>query len=712
MLDFSLKIFFEFISILADTSIYLLFGFFLAGLLHVYLPPEKITRFFGKRDLRSVFNASLFGVPLPLCSCSVLPTAISLRKNGASKGSVFSFLISTPETSVPSIGISLALLDPLMTIFRPIAAFITAILAGLGVNIIDRNDINSSELSDDVTEQSPGSEPVESSSAREDAEAETTMGKVSRGLKYSFIELLNDIAPWLVIGIFAAAVISALIPQDFFAGSLGRGIWPMLLMLAVGLPLYVCAEGSTPIAAALILKGLSPGAAFVFLLAGPATNIGSLIVLSQYFSRKILTIYLAAIALMALLLGGLLNSLYSVLDLDISATLGTAAEIIPGWFKGITTVIFVALLHRSLASTGQYTRFWTWCKKATGWTGTKLVRVLAAIVIIFYIADGLFVVPAGSEGMSIQFGKVTRSELGPGLYYRLPTPFGNSVIVKTGLVQSLEIGFRRTDDERNALLYKTQPETQLVGEILDELPYKDMPEESLLLAGDENLIDLDCTVHYRIEDAYQATFKVDNIEQLLRELVTYHLLKEISTREVPDKLTRERVEFETNVAASLQRAASELNIGVEILHLNVIYAHPPDVVHSSYRDVASAMEDKYRLMNLAQADSISKIVSAHSKATRQMQTAQADSAENVCLAVGESDRFLNIARMTQKRRQDQQFRMNAEAAESTLVEIEKILMLTKTSQTLDLILIPKSENILENLPPEVLERLQTSIGTP
>ncbi len=708
MLNFFLTIFSEVFTIIADTSVYLFFGFLLAGLINVYLPPEKVAKFFGKRDMRSVMNASLFGLPLPLCSCSVLPTAIALRKGGASKGSVFSFLISTPETSVPSIGISFALLDPLMTIFRPIAAFLTAILAGFGINIIDRKE----SVSEENSVEKENSNNLESAFGADNSNEETTSHKLLRAVHFTFVDLLDDLAPWLIIGIFAAGVISAIVPESFFSGYLSSGITPMLLMLAIGLPLYVCAEGSTPIAAALILKGLSPGAAFVFLLVGPATNIGSLVVLSKFFSKKVLALYLTTIAIMALVLGGILNTLYSFFNISIAATVGSASSIIPSWLRIGAAVLLTVMLAISLYKTNQYSRIWNWSKSTLGWTGGRLVKALLILIAIVYLSDGLFVVPAGGTGMSMTFGKVTRSELAPGLYYRLPTPFGQHAIIQTDLIRSLEIGFRRTADVVSAVSQPVSTPIMLKGEKLDKLSEQDMPKESELLAGDENLIDMDITIHYRIDNAYKAAFKIDNIEQLLRELATYHVLLDISTRQVSDELTAERADFEIDVANMLQKSIDDIQIGLEIIRVNVVYGHPPDVVHSAFRDVASAMEDKFRLVNLAQTDSISSVASARSSVKKRLSAAQADSAKIVSVAVGESNRFTSISTSVKSRRRDQEFRMNAEAAESTLVNLEKILVLTDDSGTLDLIIMPESIGNIDNLPPEVIQKLQSSYGSP
>jgi uncharacterized membrane protein YraQ (UPF0718 family) len=364
-MSFLLDILVETGKILAQSSLYLLFGFFLAGLIHVFLPEKKVTKYLGKRSFRSVFNAGLLGVPLPLCSCSVVPTAVALRKNGASRGSTMSFLISTPETGVDSIGISLALLDPLLTIFRPLAAFITAITAGLAANFLEKNSPPEAlPLNNNSNTHSSGACCCHNGELQKKAKN----GKLRLALRYSFGELLNDLAGWLVIGLIAAAMISILIPEDFFTGTqLGRGFWPMLLMLLVGIPLYICATASTPIAAALILKGLSPGAALVFLLAGPATNIGALLMLSKYFERKFIILYLVTISVMSLALGGLLNLIYSIFAINVRATLGSAQEFIPAWAELAGAIVLSLLILRSLIVTRADRKVLQFCQQKTRW---------------------------------------------------------------------------------------------------------------------------------------------------------------------------------------------------------------------------------------------------------------------------------------------------------------------------------------------------------
>jgi uncharacterized membrane protein YraQ (UPF0718 family)/copper chaperone CopZ len=274
---------------------YLMLGFLFAGILYVYFPREKVTRYLGGNNLRSVINAALIGVPLPLCSCGVIPAGISFYKSGSSRGSTVSFLISTPQTGVDSIMATGSLLGWAFAIVRPIVAFLTGILGGLLTNLAFRNE---------------NSKPVQKVVDLNGSEEEFHYRNKFFGmLRYAYVDFLQDIAKWLLIGLLLAGLISVLIPDDFFTRYLGNNLVSMLLILLVAVPLYVCATGSIPIAAVLMMKGLSPGAALVFLMAGPATNVATMTVIGKVMGKKVLGMYMVSIIGGALLSGILIDLL-------------------------------------------------------------------------------------------------------------------------------------------------------------------------------------------------------------------------------------------------------------------------------------------------------------------------------------------------------------------------------------------------------------------
>jgi len=279
----------DFVKILSEMSPYLLLGFFFAGLLYAFIPKNKIEQYFNGSLLKSSAFASFFGIPLPLCSCGVIPTGMAFFKNGASKGGTVSFLISTPQTGVDSMLATFSLMGLPFAIIRPLAALVTGITGGLVTGVVTKNEHDTKTFQPDTE--------VRKSLAQ----------KITDVFRYGFVEFIQDISKWLVIGLVLAAIISALIPNDFFELLNLPPILQMLLILLVSIPLYICATGSIPLAAVLIMKGISPGAAFVLLMAGPATNAATITMIGNVLGRKSLLAYLAVIITGALGIGLLID---------------------------------------------------------------------------------------------------------------------------------------------------------------------------------------------------------------------------------------------------------------------------------------------------------------------------------------------------------------------------------------------------------------------
>ncbi|MBR6538613.1 MAG: permease [Bacteroides sp.] len=277
---------FTFLNLLNEMSPYLLLGFLVAGILHAFVPQQIYTRHLSKNNFRSVLMAALFGIPLPLCSCGVIPTAMSLRKNGASRGATVAFLISTPQTGVDSILATWSLMGAPFAIIRPFVAFITSLFGGTLVNQFCKNDIN------------VGEEVL-----RTEAKPKNFIQRCMQALRYGYVDMMQDIGKWLVLGLVIAGLITLLLPDDFFTAFRNYPILNMLIVLAFAVPMYLCATESIPIAVALMLKGLTPGAALVLLMAGPATSMASILVVSKVLKRKVLFLYLLTIIGGAILFG-------------------------------------------------------------------------------------------------------------------------------------------------------------------------------------------------------------------------------------------------------------------------------------------------------------------------------------------------------------------------------------------------------------------------
>ena len=265
------------LELLNEMTPYLLLGLFIAGILHEFVPRRIYANRLSGNNFSSVLWAALFGIPLPLCSCGVIPTAASLRREGASKGATVSFLVSTPQTGVDSILATASLLGIPFAIMRPLAALVTALAGGYAVNRLDKDDNWSS------------------TDCKEKRAKKSFWKKCAGVLHYGFIEMLQDVGKWIVIGLIIAAIITVAVPDNLFSLLNGYPLLNMLVILLISIPMYLCATGSIPIAAALMLKGLSPGAAFVLLMAGPATNMAAIFVINKILGKKSLVIYLASI---------------------------------------------------------------------------------------------------------------------------------------------------------------------------------------------------------------------------------------------------------------------------------------------------------------------------------------------------------------------------------------------------------------------------------
>ena len=311
---------------------YLLLGFLFAGILHVYFKSSGITKYMGKNNFRSIINASIFGVPLPLCSCGVIPTGVSLYRNGASKGAALSFLISTPQTGVDSILVTYSLLGLPFAVIRPIVAFITGILGGV-TNIVSGKAKNT-VVANQYTE----------------TPQYNNKSKLYKILRYGFVDFLQDIVKWLFIGLLLAALLSVLIPDNFFQDKIQSDFLGMIILLLISVPLYVCATASVPIAAVLIMKGLSPGAALVFLMAGPATNIATITVLRSVFGTKTLLSYLFTIIAGAILSGLFVDNFLPREWFPKINMIGNMHEhhLLPGWLMYASSTILLLLLFNGL----------------------------------------------------------------------------------------------------------------------------------------------------------------------------------------------------------------------------------------------------------------------------------------------------------------------------------------------------------------------------
>jgi len=346
MREFLIDFVVSFWQTITDMAPFLLFGFLVAGLLAVFFRSEFVEKHLGGSGFLQVVKASIFGVPLPLCSCGVIPVAASLRKHGAGPGATTSFLISTPQTGVDSIMVTLSLLGPVFAVFRPLVAFVTGIIGGVLVNIFGEKE---PEVKGEIAPCDSGcmeemEHVVEASAAHDDtlgARTNRTLNRLRYALNYGFVVLPGDINKTLVVGLLIAAAISAVVPDDYFAGILGTGFLSMVVMMVIGIPIYVCATASVPIAAVLIMKGISPGAALVFLMTGPATNAATISTIWKIMGRRSAIIYLLTVAVSALAAGAVLNAIFAG-----NPVTGLSSEMwmVPQAARTVSAVLLIAIL--------------------------------------------------------------------------------------------------------------------------------------------------------------------------------------------------------------------------------------------------------------------------------------------------------------------------------------------------------------------------------
>jgi len=675
MIEFLTTVAGEIARVFYEGSLYILLGFLVAGLLHEFLPTEAIARHLGSEKPRSVILAALFGAPIPLCSCGVLPAAAALRRKGASRSSLLSFLISTPETGVDSVALTYGLMGPIMAVVRPVVAIVTGVVAGV-LSIVmpaDGDDEDATALDDiEIHDHDHGGEG--------DLPAPTSgpwRERAGRVTKYGFGTLLDEIAFWVVVGIGLTGVLSALIPDDFFSKVLGweSGLVPMLAMIVAGLPLYLCASASTPIAAALVLKGLSPGAALVFLLVGPATNAATMTVVGRLLGYRRLRVYLGSLIIVSLAAGTLLDMLAA--DAVRATTLAGGPDR-DAWGMATTKTsaafVFAALLLASFARTrfregmadvrDQTARLATAVRDfdPRSLLSPPLLAGGAVVLALASIPNLTLVVEPGQRGIVQRFGRVAAHDLEPGLYFHLPPPLGRGRAVSVDLVRQVSVGYR----------------TSTTG-LRDSVA-----EQSFYLTADENIIDLRSVVFYRVDDASRYALGVENADELIRSAARRALVAITSRTPIDTLYTSARGQTEREYSRLLAGRVESLGIGCEVLDARLLDVHAPSEVHDSFRDVASALEDREREILVGAGYAAERAAEATGEAAAVIELARAYAQRAVKLADASAEAFSGIAREHLRHPDLTETRLYLEALETSLEAPRKFVHGTRTSGDVDL----------------------------
>ncbi|CAM3573570.1 putative permease [Vibrio aerogenes CECT 7868] len=355
-----------FLDLWLDAAFWLILGLGVAGLLQTFVKSDYLGRHLKGQGLLPAVKAAVLGIPLPLCSCGVIPAAVGLRRAGASKGATTAFLISTPETGVDSIAVSYALLGPFMTVIRPVAAICSAIAAAVFVNLGERKKTAQAITIKTAVQYSMAAplatkasfspspqiqqahQPAPSCHCCHSKKTPSSLGgRIWQGQVYAFTELLGDLSLWLIVGLIASACVIAFVPENTLA-EISQGGWAMVIMALIGVPMYICASASTPLAAGLMLAGVSPGATLVFLLAGPATNVATLGIVRKEMGTRTLIGYLTGVIGVAIGFGYLTNFLVGFWQIDIGSELGHSHAFMPAWMVWSAALILAGLVLRDL----------------------------------------------------------------------------------------------------------------------------------------------------------------------------------------------------------------------------------------------------------------------------------------------------------------------------------------------------------------------------
>jgi HflK protein len=594
-----------------------------------------------------------------------------------------------------------------MTVFRPIAGVATAIAAGLATNLFGFPRVTEPPLEVDKTPAAadercqhacnPAGHDhahrhdqydhyVQQANSLPDRSAGGTIFDTTRRIiRYGFVELLDDVSWWLALGIVLSGVVVFAIPAQLFEGMWGGGIASMVLMLVLSIPLYTCASCSTPMAAALALKGLSPGAVLVFLLAGPATNIGSLVVLLRVLGRYAVAAYLVAVAIMTLAAGFALNAIYHAWGLDPRLTFGTAAGFVPDLVKEAGAVLLTGLVVLSMLRT-HVPNEWIWLRdRAAQLTGIAVTTrglgfAAAAGAAVLWLGSGFFTVEPGEIGIRLRFGRILASDLEPGLHFRLPWPFEKHQLIAQNLARRLEFGLppelSREEATRAQLRGRpafgsfTLPQQAASGVWFQK---ETAPGDSFLLTGDGNLIDLRSTAQYRIKDALAFAYNLAEPKALVQSTVLAALRSAIATRPIDAVYTTARAEIERETREAAQSMLDRYQAGIEVIAVSLLYDHPPEEVHNAFRDVASALEDKLRTINLANVFAVEKINQAKGEAAAMTEGALAFKEQRIAGAQAGADAFALRVEAYHRAPTLTKFRLQLETLEDVLPGMRKFV---------------------------------------
>jgi HflK protein len=653
--------------VLYEGALFILIGFAVAGAVHVLLDPDRIVRYLGERSLKAAAIAALLGAPIPLCSCGVLPMAMLLRRKGASRESTLSFLVTTPETGIDSIAITLAFFGPLFAIVRPLVAVVTGLVAAFVSLRRGPQENGTGTESDPVPEPSDPHHHADHETAEMPPTDAPLLHRAEaagrRATRFAFVELFDELGFWLALAILLTGVLSALLPPDFFSRIVPSSFAAMLVMVVLSIPLYVCASASTPLAALFVAKGASAGAALVFLLVGPATNAASIAAVARLFGRSFVRVYLGSIIGVAVAAGLLLDLLLPDLRSSVAIGAPEGPEYI-GVLKLIAALVLAWLLFDSLRRTGLrpgLSELGDNARAATRWLrGLRLRAVLtsraaqglALIWVLVTLAGGFSRVPIGERAIVQRFGALAGSPREPGLVFAAP------------LIDRVELV--RVDEVRQgAIGYRIGRGGTLAREpVLDE---------ALYVTADENVIDLHAEVQYRVSDPVRFRLGVEAPAEVLSALVRARLVEAMASRAIDFVYTSDRAEVEGWLLEHVRRDVEQSALGIDVLAVRLLDVHAPASVHDAFRDVASAHEDRLTTIHQANEYAAGVVAVARGEAVRLIAEAEGQATERVAQATGAAAAFTALAAEHQRAPRLTEDRLYLEASERVLPGARKVI---------------------------------------
>ena len=680
-----------FLTLLANSSGFLLLGLFAAGLVHAFAHRFESLRRSIPRGLKAIGFGIIAGFPLPVCSCGIVPIALALKRRHAHPETVASFVVSTPETSLDAVGLTAALLGLPFAFFRVLAGLTAALFAGIFViaaeawpSMREGHRGDEHEHDDDVEVHAPpewwrrltawtvkianewfGPSPTPSEVNTPAEPAPPSIRKrfrrtIVEAMRVGFVETLDEIAWMLLLGFAASALILAFLPDDFAARIPGGIAGQTLFGLAISLPLYVCASGSIPLAAALMMKGLSPVAVMTIFLVGPLTNPATILLLSRSFGRRFVAALVLACLLAAIAFGGIVATFATVPAAPPSPDAGQAASV--GGWDVFFSIIFLPIFALSLARAGWRrgahdlrqavtsifpgdvltafnhagVRLWS-RKKDLVWAG-------AVVMTVAWLLSGCTTIPEGSAGFEEVFGRAGQRPLPPGLHWTLPPPFGRVRVIDAGELIDVSVGFRPEPLSSDSTAF-TPPDS---GWHSIYTSAGSRPEESTYVTGDLNLVESKAGIHLLVSDPRAFAYQGGDPIETVRSMYQASLRELLASRSIDETLTLARGSIEQAALRDLQRRLIEAHVPLRAVSVNLLDLHPPDASVHAFRDISTALEDRETRIHQARGKADAALPSARGTAVMMMASAESDRRENVARADGVSTAFVVQAEVAKR----------------------------------------------------------------